>query len=320
VISSINSISIIMATYNGEQFLEQQLESIFNQTLKPFEVIICDDASTDSTIAILKSFSKKLPIKIFKNSENTGYIKNFERAVLKARGKYLAFCDQDDIWHPEKLQILFDNIGNNTLIYSESNLISETGSPLHMTLSKKLKSNFISSSSPLNFLYNNSVSAHSILVKTEIRQAIIPFPRHLYFDAWIAANAAALNGVKFLKFPLVDYRQHSQNVLSRNEKKKKSIVQSIQKKTEKKSKEHLLQTKIIKELLKAPELKEKEKEILQQLLKGHKKFSTSWFNISLCTVMLTHRKTLFAITRRNSFSLAIKKSIGKKLYQIFPFL
>ena len=90
-------ISIAMATYNGEKNIKEQIESILNQTLKEFELIICDDASTDNTVPILTSFAEKdKRIKILKNEQNLGFKKNFEKILFHCTGEYIAFCDQDD--------------------------------------------------------------------------------------------------------------------------------------------------------------------------------------------------------------------------------
>ena len=93
----LSMISIAMATYNGEKNIKEQIESILNQTLKEFELIICDDASTDNTVPILTSFAEKdKRIKILKNEQNLGFKKNFEKILFHCTGEYIAFCDQDD--------------------------------------------------------------------------------------------------------------------------------------------------------------------------------------------------------------------------------
>lgn len=122
-------ISVVMATYNGEEFIEKQLESIRNQSLKPDEVIICDDCSTDSTERIIVDFIKKynlLTWKYERNTENLGYYRNFVNCVEKCNGDTIYFSDQDDIWDLNKIMVFestFRNHKDVTLIQSNYLLI-----------------------------------------------------------------------------------------------------------------------------------------------------------------------------------------------------
>ena len=93
--------SIVMATYNGAEYLYEQLDSIRDQSLKADEVIICDDCSKDNTVAMLKEYVEKNSLgdswKIIENEENLGYANNFHKALMLAQGDYIFFSDQDDI-------------------------------------------------------------------------------------------------------------------------------------------------------------------------------------------------------------------------------
>jgi glycosyltransferase involved in cell wall biosynthesis len=91
-------ISLAMPTYNGERFLREQLDSIYNQTIVPDEVIVVDDCSTDGTISILEEYKKKYGLKYWVNEKNLGYNKNFEKAISLCTGDYIALSDQDDVW------------------------------------------------------------------------------------------------------------------------------------------------------------------------------------------------------------------------------
>ena len=94
-----------MATYNGEKFLEQQLQSLSKQTRLPAELVICDDTSSDATVDIIKRFSETapFPVKLVVNEERLGWRGNFLKAASLCVSEYIAYCDQDDIWLPEKL-------------------------------------------------------------------------------------------------------------------------------------------------------------------------------------------------------------------------
>src|SRR5687768_2514416 len=100
-------ISVALCTYNGAKFIAEQLESICKQTTPPNEIVICDDGSTDDTIACIDRVKKNHPAidwKIKRNTANLGYVKNFEQAVLLTTGDIVFLSDQDDVWLPEKVQ------------------------------------------------------------------------------------------------------------------------------------------------------------------------------------------------------------------------
>ena len=101
-------IGIILATYNGEKYLREQLDSILSNTFKDYEIHICDDGSTDGTIAIAKEYAEKYPqITVWQNEKNQGYTGNFLKAVQRETAPYFMFCDQDDIWKPDKIEVTY---------------------------------------------------------------------------------------------------------------------------------------------------------------------------------------------------------------------
>lgn len=94
-----------MATYNGERFLQEQLDSVMRQSLLPYELVVCDDGSTDATVSTIKAFAEDAPfsVRIYQNDQNLGYGDNFLKAASLCRGDWIAFCDQDDVWLDNKL-------------------------------------------------------------------------------------------------------------------------------------------------------------------------------------------------------------------------
>ncbi|MDB5973571.1 MAG: hypothetical protein JWR07_331 [Nevskia sp.] len=100
------SISVALATFNGERFLAEQLESLQCQTLLPEELVLCDDGSTDRTLEIAAEFSSRarFPVRIHRNPQRLGYRNNFLNCVAQCSGAYVALCDQDDVWHERKLE------------------------------------------------------------------------------------------------------------------------------------------------------------------------------------------------------------------------
>ena len=101
-------ISIVLATYNGARYIREQIDSVLAQTIQDFELVVCDDGSTDDTVSILRDYAlKDKRIHVYVNDHNLGFKKNFENAISKSIGDYVALCDQDDIWLPDHLEIIF---------------------------------------------------------------------------------------------------------------------------------------------------------------------------------------------------------------------
>lgn len=203
-------ISVLLCTYNGAAFLEEQIESILSQTYPVIEIIISDDASTDGTINIIKKYSTNSIIIININQENIGLQKNIEVAAGLSKGNYIAFSDQDDIWLPDKLEKLHAAIGNHSLVYSDSKLVDEYGNDLHKSLSDFRNLQNIYSSKGWGIY--NAVSGHTMLAAKELLQYVLPIPAGYYHDWWIAVQASNLNGIKFLNEKLTLYRQHGKNL------------------------------------------------------------------------------------------------------------
>lgn len=201
-------VSIAMCTYNGERYLKQQMDSLINQSYQNLEIIIIDDGSKDETVEIIKAYAANdNRIKIFQNEKNLGYVKNFEKAIGLCNGDFIALCDQDDEWNLNKIELLTDNIGDNILIYHDSQLVTENGEPICL-LSEVL--NMYEGDDPLPFVFYNCVSGHSCMFKKELVSHLGSFDPGYFHDWWIGFVAASFGRIKFLNKPLVKYRQHAQ--------------------------------------------------------------------------------------------------------------
>lgn len=118
-LKNLKKISVVMATYNGEKYIREQLDSILLQTYPVYELIIQDDGSTDSTVKIIKEYADRNEyIHFYQNEHNLGFRENFKTATMRATGDYIALADQDDVWYPQKLEKQIDAIGNNDMCYS----------------------------------------------------------------------------------------------------------------------------------------------------------------------------------------------------------
>jgi glycosyltransferase involved in cell wall biosynthesis len=210
-------ISIGLATYNGEKFIREQLDSLLNQTYTDFEIVISDDRSSDKTLEILRSYTKTIPnIKIFENKENLGFKKNFEKVIKYCESDYIALCDQDDIWDKNHLYDLITNIKDNSLICSNSILVDDNGKSLNITMKEILNIN-LDGKDKISFIkalfHQNFVQGSTVLFKRNILQYVLPIPDQVLFhDHWIALVAGMCDGVIYLDRPLIKYRQHNKTV------------------------------------------------------------------------------------------------------------
>lgn len=210
-------ISIALATYNGEKYLREQMDSILNQTVKDFELVVCDDCSSDSTLQILNDYTENdARIKVFRNEQNLGFKKNFEKAISLCTGDYIALSDQDDVWTENHLQVLLENIGGNDLIGANAFLCNEKAEPIGIDLLSCSKIDFLPESKDDWFfflLHSNIFQGAACLIKKSLVQKALSIPENVKFhDYWFAIVAAANNGVAYINECILYYRQHGTNV------------------------------------------------------------------------------------------------------------
>lgn len=224
-------ISIAMATYNGEKYLREQLDSILAQTVQDFELVVCDDCSTDSTVRILEEYVEKdARIKIFCNEQNLGFVKNFEKAISLCQGEYIALSDQDDVWLPEHLQVLLENIGEKDLCGADAMLVDKELNPIGTTLFNTSHFDVLPSEKQnwlFFLLHNNIFQGAAILFKKALTEKALPFPPGIKFhDWWLALIACANGGVAYTKTCVLNYRQHGNNEIG-GEKYSRKIFDAI---------------------------------------------------------------------------------------------
>ena len=183
---------------------------MLQQTWPNLEIVVSDDGSTDGTGSILQAYETDPRFRITRQPRNLGAIANFEYATKAAKGEYLAFCDQDDIWLPEKIEKLYNAIGDSWLVYSDSILIDEGGQSLQKNLSQLRRMGDITDTR--GFIFSNVVWGHAMLVNKQLLPHVLPIPAGIPHDIWFAVRATALTGIKYLGEPLTLYRQHSQTV------------------------------------------------------------------------------------------------------------
>ncbi len=213
-----------MCTYNGERYLVEQLQSIAKQTRLPFELVIFDDCSTDSTIAIIKKFAESVPfeVKLIENPKNIGSAKkgvtrNFENASRLCRGDFIALCDQDDIWFPEKMARLAGLLEKEPRLggaFSDAQLVDQQSRPTGARLSEtsgftqKEQARLEQGKALPILLAMTKVYGCTLMVDAGLLQKILPVPPSWWFDAWFACMIAVHSRLGFIAEPLFCYRIH----------------------------------------------------------------------------------------------------------------
>jgi len=306
-------VSIALCTYNGERYLKEQLDSIVNQSYSNIELIAVDDCSSDSTIKILKEYSQKHTfIKVYSNTENLGYIKNFEKAMQLCNGLLIALCDQDDIWKSDKIEKQVQAIGKNMLIYHDSEFIDQEGNSLNKCMSDIM--NLYRGDQPEVFLFFNCISGHSVLLKKELLEKMLPFPDAYFHDWWMGYVATNAGSIDYLSEALVKYRQHENadtNILKRDggNRKKVSITPS-----------ELYKRKVqwLKSCAEYPFNKNPEliKKIYEEIIKNDGTFIST----GLAKLIYVNRSLLFKINNKSNFSklnFILKEIWGGKIRKLF---
>jgi glycosyltransferase involved in cell wall biosynthesis len=208
-------VSIALATYNGEEFLDLQLQSIYNQTYKNIEVIVTDDQSTDKTHEILDYYKLKYGLVYYINEHHLGITKNFEKALSYCSGNYIALCDQDDIWFPQKIETLLQNTQGANLVYSDGYILDPSESHKKISEVHWLKPFGIDSDNQDLYKYSllsSFILGCSILLKKELLEHCLPFPENFRnHDWWLILCAQNYSSIKFVDLPLFQYRRHENN-------------------------------------------------------------------------------------------------------------
>tara|TARA_B100000989_G_scaffold292794_1_gene269244 strand:- start:2002 stop:2847 length:846 start_codon:yes stop_codon:yes gene_type:complete len=216
-------IQILLATHNGVNFLREQLDSIVNQEYKMWELLMHDDGSSDNTLSILNEYKnnypKKIRILIDQKIFSSAY-KNFFHLIdnRSRKADLYCLCDQDDIWHKSKLKKIVEiynskNEKKPILIHSDLSLIDAKGKLLEKSHNKLInyKKNFITKKTAL---YYNPVPGCAMSINSALANKISYSKYMVMHDWWILLTALYENStIEYIKFPLVKYRQHSNNVL-----------------------------------------------------------------------------------------------------------
>lgn len=215
-------ISIAMATFNGASHIREQLQSLSNQTKLPAELIITDDGSTDETLEIIHEFSATAPfdVRVQKNPHRIGYRANFIRAASSCAGELIAFCDQDDIWLPEKLAKSSSAFSDPSVLfcYHNARILSSDGELLGNMAELALPKN-------INPPFSFDPWMHGPGFTQMFRKSLLRFDgfwdhsidelntsERMAHDQWIPFLGSTLGSTAYINENLAFYRQHGSNI------------------------------------------------------------------------------------------------------------
>ncbi len=198
-------VSVVICTYNGARFLSEQLDSVLRQDYPLHEIIVQDDASQDETMAILRDYANRYDhIRVSRNEQSLGVNRNFLSALRRATGDYIAICDQDDRWHPEKISTQMRTIGDKLLCGCHSRPFSTDGAFAHFDARRP--------NTHLVRLLFNSLPGHTLLFRKDLLTDIMPEDNELYhvsyYDVAFCLAAAARESIAYANETLVDHRRH----------------------------------------------------------------------------------------------------------------
>ena len=213
------TIDILMATYNGEKYLEEQIDSILGQTYKNIRLIISDDCSTDNTKNILKKYQEKENIEIYYQKENLGYVKNFEFLLQKVENEIYMLSDQDDVWMSNKVEDTLKKLeqDNADLVFTDLEIVDENLNTIDKSFNRKMdkfrKIEKTLGKKSFEYLYNN-ITGCTIMSKKEWINKILPIPKnskYVIHDSWIGLIISLKGKISYLDKPTIKYRQHGDN-------------------------------------------------------------------------------------------------------------
>lgn len=217
-------VEVLMATWNGDRFLEEQLESLFAQTFQNFSLIVRDDGSTDSTLEIIHKYRLRYPkrVVVCRNPVRLGACRNFALLIEESSADYVAFCDQDDMWRKNKLAMSLEAIKEveneygreiPVLSFSDMTIVDEDKKVLVRSVWKWAHLN-PSRASLGNMLVQNLVTGCTAMANRSLISKATPIPSDaLMHDMWLGLVATAFGVLRPLKETMVQYRQHDRNAV-----------------------------------------------------------------------------------------------------------
>ena len=212
-------VDILLATYNGEKYLSEQLDSLLSQTYTNFRLIISDDMSTDSTRKILEEYVQKdKRIVVHMQKQNLGVVSNFEFLLNKVESKYYMFSDQDDIWNEDKIEKTMQRLKETDadLVFTDLQVVNDKLEITNISYwqVKEFKNKILKYNGFDALYLNNYITGCTMLAKSETIQNALPLPKnskYVLHDYWLALITSQTGKIEFLDESTIKYRQHKNN-------------------------------------------------------------------------------------------------------------
>ncbi|MFD4423060.1 glycosyltransferase family 2 protein [Agromyces sp. NPDC058484] len=221
-------VSVALGTHNGATYLREQLESILAQTHPVGEIVLSDDASRDGTVELAERVIEEHratdaatpSLVALRNPVALGVTANFEQALVAASGDVVALSDQDDVWHPDRVERGLAALARRPgaeVAAAEARLVDDGGAPLGRTLfetlgiDEALRRRLESDAAFDELLKRNVVTGATMMVARSLVQRASPFPASWVHDEWLAVVASVGGGLAIVADPVIDYRQHGGN-------------------------------------------------------------------------------------------------------------
>jgi glycosyltransferase involved in cell wall biosynthesis len=291
-------ISVIVCVYNGAQFIEEQLASIIVQTYGVAEIIVVDDASSDDTFEVVKrAAARDNRIALYKNEFNIGFTANFEKAMKMANHDFIAIADQDDIWNLHKIEKMMAAFKPDAAaIYCDSVHFSKKIPAVPVANKKNRR---IQGTEVRKLSMYNTVSGHALIIRKSLLAQALPIPSNIYYDWWLALQAATNGGLQFLDEILVYQRVHDNNA---------TISKDISKKELRNNYRNMLGAHL-KAFTQIDNLPNVDKEFFVNFENHWSEMLEQGSSSGLFFFMLKHRKNLFHYKKRKlPFFAAVKHS------------
>lgn len=218
-------ISILLSTYNGELYLKEQIDSLLAQTMNDWFLFIRDDGSTDNTNQIINEYIREFPSKINLITDNLGNLRSarsFMQMLSVVESDYYMFCDQDDVWLENKIQVSLDRLiemesvdtSKPCLVFTDLTLVNDKLELIHKSMWEYSNINPDNAKDFYKTTCLSSVTGCTMIFNKELKKYVLPYPKTgRMHDWWISLNATHYGLVEYIKSPSILYRQHGNNVL-----------------------------------------------------------------------------------------------------------
>ncbi len=216
-------VSVLLASYNGEKYIREQLDSILNQTFSDLSIVISDDLSADGTPEIIREYEEQYPgrVRSLRNSERSGSAQNnFFRLLKSEADDYIMLCDQDDVWLPDKVEVTLREMKKleaewgeavPLLVHGDLSVTDKEGGILHKSMAEYQKI-AVHDNRFSHYLVENNITGNTVMINRALLEFLADVPKEcVMHDWWLGLLASCFGRISYIDRPLVLYRQHGEN-------------------------------------------------------------------------------------------------------------